>query len=64
MEFLRSLELRRHFAGKPVVASENVRCFLRLLKQPLLGLWAPVITFLFRFLDIRQYFITRDITRL
>ena len=45
MEFLRSLDLRRHFAGKPVVASENVGCFLRLLKQPLPGLWAPVITF-------------------
>ena len=29
MEFLRSF-LRRHFAGKPVVASRNVGCFLRL----------------------------------
>ena len=29
MEFLRSF-LRRHFAGKPVVASPNVSCFLRL----------------------------------
>ena len=29
MEFLRSF-LRRHFAGKPVVASWNVGCFLRL----------------------------------
>ena len=27
MEFLRSF-LRRHFAGKPVVASRNVVCFL------------------------------------
>ena len=30
MEFLRSF-LRRHLAGKPVVASPNVDCFLRLL---------------------------------
>ena len=29
MQFLRSF-LRRHFAGKPVVASRNVNCFLRL----------------------------------
>ena len=29
MEFLRSF-IRRHFAGKPVVASWNVGCFLRL----------------------------------
>ena len=29
MEFLRSF-LRRHFAGKPVVVSPNVGCFLRL----------------------------------
>ena len=29
MEFLRSF-LRRHFAGKPVVASRNVGCFVRL----------------------------------
>ena len=29
MEFVRSF-LRRHFAGKPVVASRNVSCFLRL----------------------------------
>ena len=29
MEFLRSF-LRRHFAGKPVVASKSVGCFLRL----------------------------------
>ena len=28
MEFLRSF-LRLHFAGKPVVASRNVSCFLR-----------------------------------
>ena len=34
MEFLRSL-LRRHFAGKPLVASRNVVCFLRLdLDEP------------------------------
>ena len=36
MEFLRSF-LRRHFAGKLVVASRNVGCFLRLyinLNQP------------------------------
>ena len=32
MEFLYSF-LRRHFAGKPVVASRNVGCFLRLLFQ-------------------------------
>ena len=33
MEFLRSF-LRRHLAGKPVVASPNVSCFLRLeIKQ-------------------------------
>ena len=30
MEFLCSF-LRRHFAGKPVVASQNVGCFLRLV---------------------------------
>ena len=30
MEFLRSF-LRRHLAGKPVVASPNVGCFLRLV---------------------------------
>ena len=30
MEFLRSV-LRRHFAGKPVLSSRNVGCFLRLL---------------------------------
>ena len=29
MEFLHSF-LRRHLAGKPVVASQNVGCFLRL----------------------------------
>ena len=35
MEFLR-LFLRRHFAGKPVVASRNVGCFVRLkTKWPL-----------------------------
>ena len=34
VEFLRSF-LRRHFAGKPLVASWNVLCFLRLwFKQP------------------------------
>ena len=32
MEFLRSF-LRRHFAGKPLVASRNVGCFLRLLRK-------------------------------
>ena len=32
MEFLRTL-LRRHLAGKPVVASPNVGCFLRLGKR-------------------------------
>ena len=32
MEFLRSF-LRRHLAGKPVVASRNVGCFLRLIFQ-------------------------------
>ena len=32
MEFLRSF-LRRHFAGKPVVVSPNVGCFLRLLPR-------------------------------
>ena len=36
MEFLRSF-LRRHFAGKPVVASRNVGCFLRLLKLAVSG---------------------------
>ena len=30
MEFLHSF-LRRHLAGKPVVASPNVGCFLRLV---------------------------------
>ena len=33
MEFLRSF-LRRHLAGKPVVASQNVGCFLWLAKNP------------------------------
>ena len=32
MEFLRSF-LRLHFAGKPLVASGNVGCFLRLLRK-------------------------------
>ena len=32
MEFLRSF-LRLHFAGKPLVASRNVGCFLRLLRK-------------------------------
>ena len=32
MEFLYSF-LRRHFAGKPVVASQNVGCFLSLFFQ-------------------------------
>ena len=32
MEFLRSF-LRRHLAGKPVVAAPNVRCILRLNEQ-------------------------------
>ena len=32
MEFVYSF-LRRHFAGKPVVASRSVGCFLRLLFQ-------------------------------
>ena len=31
MEFLRSF-LRLHWAGKPVVASPNVLCFLRLIR--------------------------------
>ena len=31
MEFLHSF-LRRHLAGKPAVASQNVGCFLRLIK--------------------------------
>ena len=33
MEFLRSF-LRRHLAGKPVVASPNVGCFLRPNNSP------------------------------
>ena len=33
MEFLRSF-LRRHFSWKPVVASGNVGCFLRLIFPP------------------------------
>ena len=41
MEFLRSF-LRRHFAGKPVVASPNVGRFLRLLQ------WVPSRSFLKR----------------
>ena len=32
MEFLHSF-LRRHFTGKPVMKSQNVRCFLRLLVE-------------------------------
>ena len=35
MEFLRSV-IRCHFAGKPVVASQNIGCFLR-LEVTLLG---------------------------
>ena len=35
MEFLRSF-LRLQFAGKPLVASQNVICFLRLEKSELL----------------------------
>ena len=36
MEFLRSF-LRRYLAGKPVVASPNVGCFLRLKDSPFKG---------------------------
>ena len=32
MEFLYSF-LSRHFTGKPVMKSQNVRCFLRLLVE-------------------------------
>ena len=32
MEFLRS-SLRRHLAGKPVLASPNIDCFLRLVQM-------------------------------
>ena len=38
MEFLSSF-LRRHFAGKPVVASRNVGCFLRLEFERLLPIF-------------------------
>ena len=45
MEFLRSF-LRRHLAGKPVVASPNVACFRRLgAHQLLLEMHAPFTTF-------------------
>ena len=60
MEFLRSF-LRRHFAGKPVVSSRNVACFLKidfmitLNEKPLLieslfalvvgGVWTRVYTY-------------------
>ena len=43
LSFLRSF-LRRHFVGKPVVASANVGCFLRLVKvQKNDSLWTGVI---------------------
>ena len=38
MEFLRSF-LRRHLEGKPVMASENVSCFLRIAQWVFLFLW-------------------------
>ena len=41
MEFLRSF-LRRHLAGKPVVASPNVGCFLRLVNLTGTTCTAPV----------------------
>ena len=45
MEFLRSF-LRRHFAGKPFVASRKVGCFLRLICSPI-GFFQPEINPLF-----------------
>ena len=48
MEFLRS-GLRRHLAGKPVVASPNVGCFLRLRIIVLTSLVHPYFE-----LDIEQ----------
>ena len=41
MEFLRSF-LRRHLVGKPVVASPNVGCFLRLLIHKYDEMFAPL----------------------
>ena len=51
MEFLSSF-LERHFEGKPVVASWNVRCFLRLEFERLLPIFVDalkciVLTFIF-----------------
>ena len=37
MEFLRPFLLRRHFAGKPVVALPNIGCFLNLVPRVLSG---------------------------
>ena len=47
MEFLRSF-LRRHLAEKPVIASPNVGCFLRLYPaiQMLVPLHLPLLGFL------------------
>ena len=47
MEFLQSF-LRNHLAGKPVVASPNVGCFLRLsagLVDPVLNLYDGLVKF-------------------
>ena len=59
MEFLR-LFLRRHLAGKPVVASPNVGCFLRLLNcWHFFRVWALVhewyILLLLRAQSIKAY---------
>ena len=47
MEFLRSF-LRSHLAGKPVVETSNVGCFLRLsdrLVDPVLNLYDGLVKF-------------------
>ena len=47
MEFLRSF-LRRHLAGKPVIASPNVGCFLRLLLRGPNERWNSGLRFFFK----------------
>ena len=61
MEFLRSLDLRRHFAGKTSGDVGKCRLFSQALKTAIARVMVSCHYF---FVDIRQYFITRDITRL
>ena len=56
MEFLRSF-LRRHLAGKPVVASPTVGCFLRLWPLPPLPQWP-----LHYLDDWKQFHLSNEVT--